>query len=111
MRAWLEGLGYSCDVCDNGREAVEQFDKRDYVMIFMDIQMPVMDGLKATTEIRRRERELGLERRPIVAISAHVMAADRQQCLDAGMDGYIPKPFKPEDLHAQLARFAALENG
>ncbi len=107
MTAYLEGLGYACDVCTDGLQALQQFDKADYVLIFMDVQMPVMDGLQAAAEIRRREQEAGLQRRPIVAISAHVLPSDRQQCLDAGMDAYVPKPFRPDDLQIQLSRFAA----
>ena len=106
MTTYLDDLGYAYDVCTDGRQAVDQFNKKPYALILMDVQMPVMDGLEATAEIRRLEKAQGLGRRPIIAVTAHIRPADRQQCHDAGMDGYMPKPFSPEDLQAQLAKYA-----
>lgn len=102
MAAYLEALGYGCDVCTNGQEAVDRFDKADYAAIFMDVQMPVMDGLAASARIRDIERDRGLARKPIIAVSAHVLPEDRQLCLDAGMDAYIAKPFRQEELLAEM---------
>jgi two-component system sensor histidine kinase/response regulator len=69
----------------------------------MDVQMPEMDGLEATIEIRAHERQTG-KRILIIALTAHTTAADRQRCIDAGMDDYVPKPIKPADLFAAIER-------
>jgi CheY-like chemotaxis protein len=73
----------------------------------MDVQMPVMDGLEATAEIRRSERLTG-GHIPIVAFTAHAMAEDRKRFLDAGADGYLTKPFTPDQLHAMIASMRSL---
>ena len=105
LSSYLEDLGFSCDACSDGRQAVEQFDKQDYAVIFMDVQMPGMDGLEATSTIRSLEKERGLATKPIVAVSAHIRPADRQRCFDAGMDAYVAKPFSPKDIELQMQRF------
>ena len=88
-------MGYEIQVANNGREAVEAMSAGEFDLIFMDIQMPEMDGLQATREIIRRWGE----RRPrIIALTANAMREDRENCFQAGMDGYLTKPFKPEDL-------------
>ena len=97
----LERLGYRPDVVGNGEEALEAVASRPYDVVLMDVQMPVMDGLEAT----RRVRALPAVRQPrIVAMTANAMAEDREACLAAGMDDYLAKPVRREDLASALAR-------
>jgi CheY-like chemotaxis protein len=97
----LQRLGYSAEFAADGAEAIEAFAPGKYFAIFMDVRMPVMDGLDATRKIR--ERESG-SRVPIIALTANVMPGDRDRCLAADMDDFISKPFKRDDLAAKLAR-------
>ncbi len=97
----LAKFGARVDAASNGLEAVAMEEKLPYDIIFMDCQMPEMDGYEATLEIRRRQ-SAGGRRIPIVAMTANAMAGDRQKCLEAGMDAYISKPVKPLDLEAAL---------
>ncbi|HEX2021931.1 MAG TPA: response regulator [Candidatus Thermoplasmatota archaeon] len=98
----LERLGHRADVAGNGREAVEAVDRQAYDVVFMDVQMPGMDGLEATRAIHERWPE---GKRPrIVAMTAHALEEDRQRCLAAGMDDYVSKPVTPATLAAALAR-------
>ncbi len=102
VRGMLEGLGGRVDVVANGAEAVEAATAASYSLILMDCQMPVLDGYEATREIRRQERG---EATPIVAMTAHTVAGERQKCLDAGMDEYLTKPFTRDRLLAMIAGF------
>lgn len=88
----LSSNGLSCDIAVNGQEAVDAFKSKDYDLIFMDCQMPVLSGYEATIKIR--EIENGQKHTPIVAMTANVLAKDEQGCLDAGMDDFIGKPIK-----------------
>jgi two-component system sensor histidine kinase/response regulator len=93
----LTTLGHSSVVAANGEQALEALDGGDFDMVFMDCQMPVLDGFSATREIRRRES--GSEAHiPIVALTANAMEGDRERCVAAGMDGFITKPVRQAEL-------------
>ena len=98
----LEKHGHTVVVANNGREAVEAIEREHFDVVLMDVQMPVMDGFRATTLIREKENGNG-EHIPIIALTAHAMTGDRERCLAAGMDGYICKPIEPNELYAALA--------
>src|SRR5690606_13513609 len=85
----LSVLGYTCDTATNGELALQRLSAGEYDMVFMDCQMPVLDGYTATRRWREHEASRGGRRLPIVAMTANVMAGDRQRCLDAGMDDYL----------------------
>jgi two-component system sensor histidine kinase/response regulator len=102
----LEKLGYTVEVADDGREALEACARTRYDAVLMDGQMPGMDGYEVTRRIREREREEGGgERLPIIAMTASAMKGDREKCLEAGMDDYVSKPVTPEGLQAALLRW------
>jgi CheY-like chemotaxis protein len=92
----LERMGLRPDVATNGREAVEMWTMLPYDLIFMDCHMPEMDGYAATAEIRRRQGPAAHV--PIVAMTAEAMEGCRENCLAAGMDDYIAKPVRVEDV-------------
>jgi signal transduction histidine kinase/CheY-like chemotaxis protein/HPt (histidine-containing phosphotransfer) domain-containing protein len=98
----LDQCGYRSDVVSDGRQALEAVARTKYAAVLMDCQMPEMDGYAATAEIRRREQ--GPEHLPIVAMTAHSMAGDREKCLAAGMDDYVSKPIRPALLREALSR-------
>ena len=104
-RGILKALGYAIDVATNGRQALNALKKRDYNLVFMDLQMPEMDGFEATRLIRSGEAGVLNPAVPIVAMTAHTRDIDRQNCLAAGMDDYLAKPFRPEQVAALLEIF------
>jgi len=99
----LEKRGHTVTAVENGQLAVDAFPTGDFDLILMDVQMPELDGIAATAAIRKLETGLG-GHIPIVAITAHAMKGDRQRCLDAGMDDYVSKPFKPNELFATIEK-------
>ena len=105
VAALLKHWGHIVTVVGNGRDAVDEAARGRFDLILMDLQMPVMGGLEATAAIRRRERESG-GHIPIVAVTAHAMAGDREGCLAAGMDAYLSKPLMPEELQTTIAAIA-----
>jgi two-component system sensor histidine kinase/response regulator len=97
----MEKRGHQVAVAANGAEAVEAIGKNTFDLVFMDVQMPKMDGFEATAKIR--EREKGTDTRvPVIALTAHAMKGDRERCLAAGMDGYLSKPIQTEALEEIL---------
>ncbi len=100
----LEQLGYDYDVAYNGFDALRKFAHGHYGVILMDVQMHELDGLEATRRIRKIEAERALNRTPIVAMTAHVREQDKEGCIEAGMDDFIPKPFEPALLSQKIAR-------
>jgi PAS domain S-box-containing protein len=102
----LEKRGHRVIVVSNGREALEALDKRSYDLVLMDVQMPVMDGLEATALLREKEKSSG-SRQTVIAMTAMVMKGDRERCLEAGMDGYISKPIRVQELDEALDRHVA----
>ena len=100
--AMLKRLGYSADAVANGLEALQALGRQHYDIVLMDVRMPDMDGLEATRIIRKRWQKNGPK---VIAITAYALEGDREKCLDAGMDDYISKPVKLEELAGMLSRF------
>jgi signal transduction histidine kinase/CheY-like chemotaxis protein len=98
----LRDAGFVVDLAENGRIALDKVRATDYDIVLMDVQMPVMDGLTATQEIRKEER---FEHLPVVAMTANAMQADRDRCLAAGMNDHVAKPIEPEDLWKTLLKW------
>lgn len=106
VRLMLELLGHASDLAANGEEALAATEKRAYDLIFMDCQMPGLDGYEATRRLRARPDQ----GRPVVviAMTAHAMEGDRERCLAAGMDDYLPKPLFTDSLRNTIARWSAV---
>ena len=105
-RELLTQFGATVETADNGAEAVELVSRNDYDLVFMDIRMPVMDGLEAAKKIRT-ELGIGAEKLPIVAVTAHAMKDDRDMSADAGMNDHITKPLDPDTLYLKLLEWTA----
>ncbi|NBX21729.1 MAG: sensor histidine kinase [Betaproteobacteria bacterium] len=99
----LQRWGHRVDVADNGQIALDMLPKHPYDLVLMDMMMPVMDGLEATRRIRANERG---RRIPIIAMTANAMESDRNLCLEAGMDDYIAKPIKPDELQQKILQIS-----
>jgi PAS domain S-box-containing protein len=108
LEAMLAKRGFAADCAGNGREALSALAMGDYALVFMDCQMPEMDGYQATGAIRAREEGSG-EHLPVVAMTAHALKGDRERCLAAGMDDYLSKPLRPAELDAVLERWLGAE--
>jgi CheY-like chemotaxis protein len=100
----LRRRGHDVDIAENGREAVDAVAVRPYDLVLMDIQMPVLDGLAATREIREMKGRSGIR---IVALTAHALSDEKERCIAAGMDGYLSKPFRPHELFAIIEGWGA----
>ncbi|MBI1788335.1 MAG: response regulator [Acidobacteria bacterium] len=103
----LEKQGHQVTVAGNGREALAAFESRPFDLILMDVQMPEMDGIEAATAIRAREHGKG-PRVPILALTASAMKGDQERCLEAGMDGYVAKPFQADELYRTIEELVAV---
>ncbi|MCK5229389.1 MAG: response regulator, partial [Desulfobulbaceae bacterium] len=99
----LKKLGFRANAVANGKEAVEALEMIPYDLVLMDVQMPELDGLEATRRIRQDSRFASV---PVVALTAHALQEERDKCTDAGMDDYLSKPFRPEDLKALVEKWA-----
>ena len=100
----LKNKEFSCDIAKNGNEALDAYKAKEYDLIFMDCQMPVMDGYDATRKIREIENDTK-KHIPIIAMTANAMKGDEEKCIDAGMDDYLSKPVNVEDLDKVLTKY------
>lgn len=104
----LESFGYSCELVENGKQALEKAELAEFDLVLMDVMMPEMDGLEATRALRKSTK---LQKQPyIIAVTANALKGDRELCLEAGMDDYITKPINLEELRLKIAHFGALVN-
>ncbi len=102
----LEKRGHHVVVAGTGREALKALEKESFDLVLMDMQMPEMDGFEATAAIREKEKGSG-RHQPVVALTAHAMKGDREKCLAGGMDGYLTKPIRPQELDQLLDSYVA----
>jgi two-component system sensor histidine kinase/response regulator len=101
----LEKRGHRVSMANNGREALDALAVKSFDLVLMDVQMPEMDGLTATRQLRQKEASTG-RHQPVVAMTALVMKGDRERCIEAGMDGYLSKPIRPQELDELLDSYA-----
>ena len=104
IRELLESAGLVVDVAGDGKAALELCRQKPYAMVLMDLQMPVMDGITATRAMREMDE---LSHVPIVGLTASARIEDRERCIAAGMNDYLPKPVEPKDLWSTLTRWLA----
>ena len=109
VTSMLKKLGCRVSVASNGKEAVDAVSESFYNLIFMDCQMPVMDGYQATAEIRSIEdKKEGENYTPIIALTANALEGDREKCLTAGMDDYLSKPFKQDEIRKKIEKWSTV---
>ncbi len=101
----LEELGIAYDIATNGQEALDLWQNNFYNLILMDVQMPIMDGFTATKKIRSIEKEKELDAIPIIGMTAHALVGDKEECVEAGMDSYLPKPIVETDLKTEIYKY------
>ncbi len=101
----LKKFGIICDKAEDGLQALQKITEENFDLIFMDCQMPRMDGFEATTQIREYQKKTGAKHTPIVALTANAMEEDEQRCLSAGMDDYLAKPIESETMGRTLKRW------
>ena len=106
LKAYLEAKGFNTTLCIDGKEALEAFKRGEFDFCIFDIMMPVMDGIVATKKIREIE-STGNRHVPIIAITAYALAGDRDNCLSAGVDDYIAKPFQANVLIKMMKNLLA----
>jgi CheY-like chemotaxis protein len=106
-RGLLERQGHAVTLAENGRQAVDLFLRENFDLVFMDVQMPEMDGLEATVAMRAAEAEGDRPRTPIIALTAQALPEDRDACLEAGMDFYLSKPVDRKALSDAVSLAAA----
>jgi two-component system sensor histidine kinase/response regulator len=104
----LEKRGHRVTVANNGQEALNLLDRASFDLVLMDVQMPLVDGLEATRMIRDREK-VSRAHQPIVALTAHAVKGDEERCREAGMDGYLAKPIRPQELDAVLETYIGIQ--
>lgn len=104
--AVIRKLGHELDIASNGRIGVDLYKSKSFDLILMDIQMPEMNGIEATQAIRKLEADNGKGAHiPIIAVTAFAMEQDKRNCMDAGMDDFIAKPYKPFELEQKINQF------
>jgi CheY-like chemotaxis protein len=96
-------------VAGNGKEGLAALEKQSFDLVLMDVQMPEMDGFEATAAIREKEKTSG-NHLPVIAMTAHAMVGDKERCLEAGMDDYITKPIRVEELNDLLKRYSPVDS-
>lgn len=101
IKEMLSYMNISVDVAKNGKDALTLFEKNDYDIIFVDIQMPLMDGFEMTSHIRKSNKKQPV----IIAITAKAMKGDKENCLEAGMDDYLPKPIDINSLEKMIKKY------
>lgn len=106
-RYQIEKIGYQADVAQNGKEALDLLDRHDYALVLMDCHMPEMDGFETTTHIRRRTDDK--QQIPIVAVTASATAGEREKCLQAGMNDFLLKPFRQEELSEKIESWLSIQ--
>jgi CheY-like chemotaxis protein len=99
----LEKHGHRLEVAEDGREALQLLKAGSFDLVLMDVEMPNLDGFQATAALRELEKNTGTHT-PVIAMTAHALVGDRERCLAAGMDGYVCKPIRTEDLLAEISR-------
>lgn len=104
----LSQMGYDVDIAENGKEGVNKVEQNHYDLIFMDMQMPVMDGLEATRLLRQMEYKDAYHVPPIVALTANAMKGDKERCFDAGMSDYISKPIRKDDIKSCIDQWQTI---
>ncbi len=105
VKKMIEKFGFKVDAVANGKEAVKSLESFRYDIVFMDVQMPEMDGFEATKAIRSEKSKVINRYVPIIAMTAHAMKGDREKCIRAGMNSYIPKPIKPDNLIKVIEKY------